>query len=344
MFNEQKVIKKIQEALEDSVEDASIHVAVSGGADSMVLMHIASKIKNTNVFIHHVKHNISNNTDAWASFVKKSATEMGYDIASQYIEHNLNFDSMSNFESEARKKRYDAIFSCMNVGDILLLGHHADDQVENVLINIFKGRGINGITSLQEKNTHSNGVVLLRPLIDSHKKDIITHLNNQGVSFVHDESNDSSDYDRNFIRNKVIPLLLSRFKPLKESILSVHKALTNSKIVMEELINDKINIISDDEGNIDVALYNNLSKETRIEILIHILRRSGCYTYNQKVIKEFISQAENIQKNGGVCLSDNTYRTKIVMKSDNDVFNIVFKKVIIGNKKSKVFFIQKHNL
>lgn len=342
MFNEQAVISRIMNEKTDTTQ--KIHIAVSGGADSMCLLHLISKIEDSNILIHHVKHNVSDNTNKWADFVRESAHSLGFNIESQYIEHDLYFDSMTNFESEARKKRYDAIFSCMNEGDILLLGHHADDQVENVLINIFKGRGINGITSLQEKNTHSNGVILLRPLINSHKKDIITHLNSQGVSFVHDESNDSSDYDRNFIRNKVIPLILSRFKPLKESILSVHKALTNSKIVMEELINDKINMISDDEGNIDVALYNNLSKETRIEILIHILRRSGCYTYNQKVIKEFISQAENIQKNGGVCLSDNTYRTKVMMKSGNDVFNIVFKKIIIGNKKSKVFFIQKHNL
>lgn len=138
--------------------------------------------------------------------------------------------------------------------------------------------------------------------------------------------------------------MLNRFKPLKQSILSVHKALTNSKVVMEELINDKIDVISDDDGSVDVVQYNCLSKETRTEILINLLRREGCYTYNQKVIKEFISQAENIQKNGGVCLSDNTYRTKVMMKSGNDVFNIVFKKIIIGNKKSKVFFIQKHNL
>lgn len=342
MLNEQNIISQITE--EKTCSDQKIHVAVSGGADSMCLLYLASQISDVNIMIHHVKHNVSDNTEKWASFVRETAQTLGFNIEDQYVEHNLSFDSMTNFESEARKKRYEAIFSCMAEGDILLLGHHADDQVENVLINIFKGRGINGITSLQEKNTHSNGAILLRPLINSHKKDIITHLNSQGVSFVHDESNDSSDYDRNFIRNKVIPLLLSRFKPLKESILSVHKALTNSKIVMEELINDKINMISDDEGNIDVALYNNLSKETRIEILIHILRRSGCYTYNQKVIKEFISQAENIQKNGGVCLSDNTYRTKVMMKSGNDVFNIVFKKIIIGNKKSKVFFIQKHNL
>jgi len=220
MLSEQTIISQILKEKTDTTQ--KIHIAVSGGADSMCLLYLASKIADSNIVIHHVKHNVSDNTNKWADFVRESAHSLGFNIESQYIEHDLHFDSMTNFESEARKKRYDAIFSCMTEGDILLLGHHADDQVENVLINIFKGRGINGITSLQEKNTHSNGVVLLRPLINSHKKDIIAYLNSQGVSFVHDESNDSIDYDRNFIRNKVIPLLLNRFKSLKNSIISVH--------------------------------------------------------------------------------------------------------------------------
>lgn len=339
MLNEQNIISQITE--EKTCSDQKIHVAVSGGADSMCLLYLASQISDVNIMIHHVKHNVSDNTEKWASFVRETAQTLGFNIEDQYVEHNLSFDSMTNFESEARKKRYEAIFSCMAEGDILLLGHHADDQVENVLINIFKGRGINGITSLQSRNVHSNKTILLRPLLSTNKKDIISFLNNQGIAFVHDESNDSSDYDRNFIRNKVIPLLLNRFKPLKQSILSVHKALTNSKVVMEELINDKIDVISDDDGSVDVVQYNCLSKETRTEILINLLRREGCYTYNQKVIKEFISQAENIQKNGGVCLEDNTYKTRIMMKNGNEVFTIVFKKVILGSRKNKKFFIQK---
>jgi tRNA(Ile)-lysidine synthase len=339
MFNEQAIISRIFDENINSTQ--RIHVAVSGGADSMCLLYLVSKITDADIIIHHVKHNISKNTNEWANFVRATSESFGFNIEHQYVEHDLHFDSMTNFEAEARKKRYEAIFSYMSEEDILLLGHHLDDQVENVLINIFKGRGINGITSLQEKSVHDN-FILLRPLINTEKKDIITFLNNQGVKFVHDESNDSSDYDRNFIRNKVIPMLLTRFKPLKNSILSVHKALTNSKVVMEELINDKISSISDENG-INVFDYNKLSKETRTEILINLLRREGCYTYNQKVIKEFISQVENIQKNGGVCLENNTYKTKMVIKNGEDTFEIIFKKIHLNNNnKKKVFLISKH--
>lgn len=337
MLNEKSVISSILSTLDSST--SALHIAVSGGVDSMSLLYLASKISNTTVFIHHVKHNVSKNTQEWSDFVRNSANALGFNTDTQYIEHDLHFDSMQNFESEARKKRYEAIFSYMNGGDTLLLGHHADDQVENVLINLFKGRGINGLTSLQEKNIHSNGVVLYRPLIHTSKKDIITYLNNQEVSFIHDESNDSSDYDRNFIRNKVIPLLLERFKPLKRSILSVHKALTNSRIVMEELIDAKIKDISED-GEVDVVQFNSLSVETRTEIVINLLRKAGCYTYNQKVIKEFISQADNIQKNGGVCQENNIFKTKLVIKSNDSVYTIYFKKVIRDKRKNKVFFIE----
>jgi tRNA(Ile)-lysidine synthetase-like protein len=339
MFNEQKVIKKIQEALEDSVEGASIHVAVSGGADSMALMHLVSQMNNVATYIHHVKHNVSNNTNSWADFVKESASNMGFDVETQYVEHSLTFNSMSNFEAEARKKRYEAIFSSMNEGDILLTGHHSDDQVENVLINVFKGRGINGITSLQEKSFHSSKKIILRPLINISKNDIISHLDSKGVAFIYDESNASIDYDRNFIRNKIIPYLIkNRFKPLKQSILAVHKALTNSKVVMEELINDKINDISDD-GEVNVAKFNQFTKETRTEILISILRKNNCYTYNQKVLKEIISQAENIERNGGVGQSDNLFKTKVVIKNGSEEFTIFFKKVFYGKRKEKVFYV-----
>lgn len=338
MLIEDNIVSRISD--EKTSESQDFHIAVSGGADSISLMLLASKAPNINVFIHHVKHNVSPNTQYWADFVRQSAEYFGINVETNYIEHDLHFDSESNFEAEARIRRYKAIFSYMKANDVLMLGHHSDDQVENVLINIFKGRGINGITSLQERSVHANGVILFRPLLNNSKDEVVSYLNDKNIPFVHDESNDESDHDRNFVRNKVVPLLLKRFKPLKRSILSVHKALTNSRVVMEELINDKIVAISDENG-IDVADYNNLSKETRTEIIMNLLRREGCYTYNQKVMKEFISQAENIQKNGGHCLSDDTYKTRIMMKSGKDTFNIIFKKIELEKGRKKVFYIKK---
>lgn len=101
MLNEQNIISQITE--EKTCSDQKIHVAVSGGADSMCLLYLASQISDVNIMIHHVKHNVSDNTEKWASFVRETSQTLGFNIEDQYVEHNLSFDSMTNFESEARK-------------------------------------------------------------------------------------------------------------------------------------------------------------------------------------------------------------------------------------------------
>lgn len=308
-----------------------IHIAVSGGIDSMALMYvIINSFDDKEIVIHHVCHNISKNTNYWCNFVKNSVKKLNLDNV-RFIRHDVYIEG-SNIEAKARKERYNAIYSSMKDGEELFLAHHENDAVENIMINLFKGRGLNGLTSLKNViniNVDNKKVKLIRPFLNEYNKnDLINYLEENGYSHIHDESNDSSDYDRNYIRNKAIPMLKNRFPSLIKNILSGIKSIQSSKEALDTLINEKVDNIIFDEKFYDIDSFNLLKDVIKKEVLIKIFRKNNIYQYSQKSINECVRQISGMSKN----FKPNGY---FFFKSGDKDVNLRYVK--INNK--RLFFI-----
>lgn len=277
-----------------------VHIAVSGGIDSMALMYaIINSFNDREIIIHHVCHNISKNTNYWCDFVKNSVDELNLENV-KFIRHDV-FIEGSNIEAKARKERYNAIFNFIENGEELFLAHHENDSVENIMINLFKGRGLNGLTSLKEVvdiNIKNKEVKLIRPFLNNYSKDdLINYLEKNGYNHIHDESNDSSDYDRNYIRNKAIPMLKKRFPSLIKNILSGIKSIQSSKSALDFLIDEKVDSIVVDERFYDLDSFNLLKDAVKKEVLVNIFRKNDIYQYSQKSINECVRQISGMSKN-----------------------------------------------
>lgn len=314
-----------QHIIQETKTDAVFHLAISGGVDSMALLHAMNNaVEDKKIVVHYVNHNVSKKSGAWGDFVGNEVKCLNDSSNNEivFIHHNVFFEDYRNFESQAREKRYSSIYSKMADGEKLFLAHHSDDQVENVILNLFKGRGLNGLTSLREKNIVTRNIELIRPFLNVSKKDLVEYLSDIGKTHIEDDSNTSSDYDRNFIRNKLIKLALDRFKNLKPSILSTYNTLLSSRNALDELIEmklEELKIESNSLTSINLHKFNKLSFSVKQEILVTIFRNNNFYTYSGKMIKEIIKQAENVEKSGRLTAN-------IDLKNKDSIFRVGFDK------------------
>lgn len=177
----------------------------SGGLDSQVLLHLAARhLPAEQLQVIHINHQLQSDARAWAAFSAAQAKQLG--LAQQTLTVELEASS----ENSARDARYEAFSRQLVAGDCLLLGHHADDQAETLLFRLLRGTGLTGLAGIPAARTLAAGQ-LLRPLLQHSRAQLEQWAHAQQLSWVEDPSNALDDYDRNFLRNRVMPVLAQRW-------------------------------------------------------------------------------------------------------------------------------------
>lgn len=191
-----------------------ILVAVSGGVDSVCLVRMLSILRYT-AAIAHVNYGLRGiDSDKDEIFVKKLAEELQIPFYSKKIP--LPKDA-PNLQAQARMLRYAWLDEIKNQYHFhkIATAHHADDQIETAFMRIFlRGAGIKAITGMQAKNGDH-----IRPLLSLRKSDLLAFSAQKGWDFREDISNLSLNYDRNIVRNQILPTILSYFKQSDKTLL-----------------------------------------------------------------------------------------------------------------------------
>ena len=189
-------------------------MAVSGGADSVVLLHLLVKTGYRNLVVAHFNHQLRGKaSDGDALFVKRLAKKFGlpFEIGEADV-RKLAASQKWSLETAARDARY-AFFAKVakkHKTRFVTLAHHADDQVETCLFNFLRGSGIAGLAGMKPKSKRSvDGVQLelLRPLLSITKEELLSYLKERKIRFREDATNAVADASRNKLRLKVIPLI-----------------------------------------------------------------------------------------------------------------------------------------
>lgn len=183
-----------------------VAVGVSGGADSMLLLWaLFDKQKKVDFYIKviHVNHNLrGSESDSDAQFVSDFCKKKN--IPCEVISVDVlsaKLDAKTGIEETARNLRYEAIYKVMKRDKLnkLFLAHHKNDQVESVLMHLFRGSGISGACGMRENDK------IFRPLLNLKKEEILNLAKEHGIKYVLDSSNLKNDASRNCLRNVVIP-------------------------------------------------------------------------------------------------------------------------------------------
>lgn len=187
-------------------ENASLLVAVSGGIDSMVLLHLLWSLKYS-VSAAHVNYRLrGEESDNDAKFVATKATELGipFDYRSSNADE-LHAMRTGNLQSIARKIRYEWLQELAKKRQVhhICTAHHLDDNLETTLLQLTRGTALTGLTGMQPKL--ENGIC--RPLLDAPRKMIEDYARHHQLSWREDRSNATDDYNRNRLRHQVLPSL-----------------------------------------------------------------------------------------------------------------------------------------
>ena len=204
-----KKVKNLFKLFEKNFEiKESFAVGISGGPDSLALAFFSKifSIKyNLNCRYFLVDHRLRKESTDEAKKVKKILSD--FDIKVEVLTWKGK-KPLNNIQSQARKKRYDLLFSkCKSLKiSNLIVGHHVDDLFENFFIRMIRGSGLKGLTSLEKKTT-IDGINLIRPLIDFEKKNLEFISNHIFNFFIKDPSNENIDFKRIKIRK-----IINKFK------------------------------------------------------------------------------------------------------------------------------------
>lgn len=210
------MLQKAKKIISDISTDFA--AAISGGADSMCLLSLIIECgKKDSATVLSISHGIRENSQQDMQFVKDYCNKhgikfVGYkiDVPTKAQEYKLSI------ETQARLMRHQ-IFSdyCKKNNVPILLAHNLDDNIESILMHIFRGSGLNGLVGMSSKDGH-----IIRPLIEVQKQTIYKYLENNNIPFVEDQTNKDIIYKRNHIR-AIFPEIEKSFPAAKKSILSL---------------------------------------------------------------------------------------------------------------------------
>lgn len=196
------IAEPVVQAVKDR-SNARVFVALSGGLDSVCLLHImavAQKTAGFELIALHVDHGLQSCSAEWVQHCESLCEDLGLELRTTRLE------LADASESSARSARYEWFREQVRYGDVLLTAHHQQDRAETILFNLLRGSGSAGLSSLRFDRPFF-GARLLRPLLNSTKEDIQRYVQEHELKWVEDPSNATLDYARNQIRHNIVPAL-----------------------------------------------------------------------------------------------------------------------------------------
>lgn len=266
----------------------SFEVGLSGGIDSVVLLHILHTIflnKDINLTAVHINHEISPNANLWEEFCKSLCNS--FSIPLRTSRHKIIKSGGESLENNARRVRYDEFFK--GESPLIVLAHHKNDQIETTLSQILRGSDLHNIASMMEISKKQDKL-FWRPLLDVKKTDIKEYAKHYNLNYVDDESNLDHNYLRNFIRLRILPELLEFDPHIDTKILNLPEQLQEMFGLIDEIIDqDMATVLEDKSINLDKFKILSLSRQR--QVIAQFLKQNNAPLPTSKQINEFIRQS-----------------------------------------------------
>lgn len=266
-----------------------IYIAYSGGVDSRILLELivnSFNKKNYIINVFHISYNLDINRLFWISHCKLVCNKLNVN----FFFYKINLKKKNNIEEKARIIRFNFLKIVMNKNSFLFLGHNFNDKIETIFYRLFRGSGLLGIGGMKFINIFYDKQenLLIRPLIYISKSEIIKFAKKQMLCWILDYSNFNIDFDRNFLRHKILPLIGQRWPTLNLIIDRFSFLSLKSYNFIYFFIKCKFVYIKNNFLNISFLL--NLPRFLRLELI-----RS--WILEKKLIIPYFSFINNIEKN-----------------------------------------------
>ena len=312
-------------------------LAVSGGIDSMVLLNFFQKNHESFTFsVAHINHNYHSDSKKMENLVKNQCDKMNSDLI---IENIFLKEVNSNIESNFRKMRYSKLEEIRKriKADFILTAHHADDQVETILMKILNSSGVEGLQGLRKLNQN-----IIRPMFNISKGEISDYASLNNVKFIDDPTNCDDLFTRNFLRMNVIPQLKKikndihiPFNNFTDRIDEVHDLITFN---VQNFCNSDSYIVRQNTIEINKSEFYNLPFLVQLRIISNL-----CLNAKNSFSKTDIREIKDLfRKNLSGSSKVLNEKTILVDRNSlfiyNDTIDGIFSKVKAGEKFNGVNF------
>ncbi|WP_310491509.1 tRNA lysidine(34) synthetase TilS [Dechloromonas sp.] len=267
--------------------DAHLWVGLSGGCDSVVLLHVLSRLGLGRLSAIHVHHALSPNADAWAEFCAGYCKLLGVPLTIRHVA--VDTSSGLGLEAAARAARYAAFAEC--TGGSLLLAQHRGDQAETVLFNLLRGTGVTGAAGMPVERQFGC-LRLLRPLLDVSRAEIESYASAEGLAWITDESNADTSLTRNFLRHEVLAAISQRFPSAETSLAQAASHFAEAAGLLDDLAAHDWQLLSEGDAAHMRAL-RQLSLPRLKNLLRHRLRCLGWQVPVTSRLEEFARQLQS---------------------------------------------------
>jgi tRNA(Ile)-lysidine synthase len=192
-------------------------VALSGGVDSTVLLAAlaAHRLAGLRVRAIHINHGIHPNARKWSEQCRALARDL--EVPLEVSQTRVVKQAGVSLEAAARDARYSMLAAGLAPGEFLLTGHHEDDQLETVLLQLFRGAGLAGLAAMPQIAAFATGW-LVRPLLPRTRAELEEWARDAGLSWVEDDTNADETLDRNYLRRRVLPLIRERWQGVGSAV------------------------------------------------------------------------------------------------------------------------------
>ncbi len=254
-------------------------VGVSGGPDSLCLMHLLHEA-GLRIIVAHFNHGLRSEADADAKAVADTAARLAVPFVVEIADVRLHAsEERLSIEEAARTLRYRFLLKQARryQAQAVAVGHTADDQVETVLMHFIRGAGLNGLRGMAYRTiltAFDAEIPIVRPLLDTWRVQVAAYCTAHGLRPRHDASNDSLDFLRNRIRNELIPNLESYNPRFREAVWRSAHTLTSDYALLTEGLESawKQSVIEEtaDFVELDLKILSKLAPEQQR----HLVRRA----------------------------------------------------------------------
>ena len=289
-----------------STEPVSYVVAVSGGVDSVVLLHIlARSLPAEQLVVAHFEHGIRDDSADDLHFVGQLADRYG--LRFEFERAGLGKGAS---EALARQARYDFLRRTKDAHGAthIVTAHHENDVLETAIINLLRGTGRKGLSSLR---SHSD---LYRPLLSTPKSHIVAYAKKHGLDWHEDSTNASQDYLRNYVRQRIIPKFDDVAKArLRQIITSAHRANAEIDDLLAEQLQSRL------QGrHMDRKWFILLPHAVAKEIMASWLRRVGIANFDRRFLEHIVVAAKTFTPGKRFMITSN-----LAMAVSQDMLTIV---------------------
>ena len=265
-----------------SLEPGRYVIAVSGGIDSVTLLHMLQQQPELILIVAHFDHGIRQGSLKDRQFVGQLAQK--YKLPFIYDEGNLGLQAS---EARARSARYNFLqkVSSASSANAIITAHHQDDVIETAIINLLRGTGRKGLTALGSQP----GVA--RPFLNVSKADLLAYAHDQGLIWREDISNQDDTYLRNYVRRHILtridPQSRQKLVQIVENLRSVNQEI--DVLLANELNKNSIN------STVDRQWFTQLPYNVAIEVMAAWLRSNNIRNFDRRSLERLVVAAKTGQ-------------------------------------------------